>query len=562
MKGTCILVAVLFIVSTFGTSAYPGASEVPEKEKITENMPSLDNISLFINSIPYEVGNINFGMEKNITIELALKTGNINMLLEKNQSWLENAVMDFYTINNINVSSNEMKNFFNKTNALPDGLKKAIALLIYSLNDAILASRNATKNLSSDEINFLRENNETQSDLLSLLKSAIMERMVIFPDAELFSSNADKLSMITQKIEMQKMAKASFSLFQSVRYALPEIEKYSRLYNGTVLEDPAGMIIVGGSGKDAYEGNYSLILDLGGDDSYEIKSDSSRATLILDTSGNDTYHGSIANSFLGINMLFDISGNDFYDSGNYSQSYSCAGISFLLDLNGNDSYRGGNHSQGSANAGGIAILADISGDDSYTAKNYSQGFSNGNSMSILMDISGNDIYNASGHVQGSANAGGIALLLDFLGNDAYISTKNSQGEGEGWANGMKKLSTGILADFSGNDVYRADEFSQGFGQIAGVGILADFSGNDNYFSINSSQACSKFFGIAFLLDIIGNNSYESKSFSKGYEYYGGMSVMADGVGSPLNEKLWEILQYISKNKVAPISTFLGIIEGD
>jgi len=189
MKGTCILVAVLFIVSTFGTSAYPGASEVPEKEKITENMPSLDNISLFINSIPYEVGNINFGMEKNITIELALKTENINMLLEKNQSWLENAVIDFYTINNINVSSNEMKNFFNKTNALPDGLKKAIALLIYSLNDAILASRNATKNLSSDEINFLRENNETQSDLLSLLKSAIMERMVIFPDAELFSSS-------------------------------------------------------------------------------------------------------------------------------------------------------------------------------------------------------------------------------------------------------------------------------------------------------------------------------------------------------------------------------------
>jgi len=179
-----------------------------------------------------------------------------------------------------------------------------------------------------------------------------------------------------------------------------------------------------------------------------------------------------------------------------------------------------------------------------------------------MDISGNDIYNASGHVQGSANAGGIALLLDFLGNDAYISIKNSQGEGEGWANGMKKLSTGILADFSGNDMYRADEFSQGFGQIAGVGILADFSGNDNYFSINSSQACSKFFGIAFLLDIIGNNSYESKSFSKGYEYYGGMSVMADGAGSPLNEKLWEILQYISKNKVAPISTFLGIIEGD
>ena len=562
MKGTCILVAVLFIVSTFGTSAYPGGLEVPEKEKIAENMPSLENISLFINSLPYAVGNINFGMEKNITIELALKTGNTDMLLKKDQPWLENAIMEFYAINNVNVSSDEMKKFFNETNALPDGLKKAIALLIYSLNDATLSSRDATKNLSADEVNFLRENNETQSDLLSLLKSAIMERMAVFPDIGLFSSNADKLSMIIQKIEMQKMARASFSLFQSVRYALPELEKYSHLYNGTLLEDPAEMIIVGGSGKDIYEGNYSLILDLGGDDSYEIKSSSSRATLIVDTSGNDTYHGSIANSFLGISMLFDISGNDFYDCGNYSQSYSCAGISFLLDLDGNDSYRGGNHSQGSANAGGIAILADISGDDSYIAKSYSQGFSNGNSLSVLIDASGNDVYNASEHVQGSANAGGMAILLDFIGNDMYTSTKNSQGEGEGWANGMKKLSTGILADFSGNDIYRADEFSQGFGQIAGVGILADFSGNDNYFSRNSSQACSKFFGIAFLLDMLGNNSYESKSFSKGYEYYGGMSVMTDGIGLSLNEKLWEILQYISKNKVAPISTFLGVIEGE
>jgi len=206
MKGTCILVAVLLIVSTFGTYAYPEGSEVPEKEKIAENMPSLENISLFINSIPYAVGNINFGVEKNITIELALKTGNINMLLEKNQPWLENAVMDFYTINNVNVSSSEMKKFFNETNALPDGLKKAIALLIYSLNDATLSSRDATKNLSADEIDFLRKNNETQSDLLSLLKSAIMERMAVFPNIELFSSNADKLSMITQKIEMQKMS--------------------------------------------------------------------------------------------------------------------------------------------------------------------------------------------------------------------------------------------------------------------------------------------------------------------------------------------------------------------
>ncbi|KAA0004601.1 MAG: hypothetical protein FE043_00080 [Thermoplasmata archaeon] len=558
MKGIYVLMAVLLI--TPYVLGVPAHSEQPSpSERATSGgMPSLENISLFIDAIPYVVGNITFGVEKNITMELAIRTGNTEMLKEKNQPWIENAMLEFYTINRINVSESEMQKFVEKVNALPEGLKNAIALLIYAVNDATLSSRDASKALSEEEIDFMEKNNETKSDLLSLLRSEIMGKMTVFPKLDLFSSNSDKLSAITHKINSQEMAKESLSLFRAVRYALPEMEKYKGNYNGTIIEDPSGGIIVGGSGKNEYEGNYSLIIDLGGDDLYKLKGASRRAALTLDISGNDTYRGKVANSFLGINMLIDISGNDLYDGGNYSLSYSCGGLSLLFDLNGNDAYSSGDHSQGSADAGGMAFLADICGRDSYTAKSFSEGFSNGNSFSALIDISGDDAYNAVNHSQGSADAGGMAFLLDFMGNDRYLATKNSQGEGEGWANGMKKLSAGVLADFSGNDIYRAEEFSQGFGQTAGAGILADFLGNDAYFSKTSSQACSKFFGIAFLMDINGENSYHSKDFSKGYEYSDGISVMFDGTNSS-SSKVWQIMHYISQNKIAPLSTFIGAL---
>ncbi len=561
MKGIYVLVAVLLVMPSI--SGAFGSPNQPENEsKLVKNMPTVENISSFISAVPSLVGNINFGIQKNLTMELVVKTGNVGMVYKKTQPWLEDALIQFYEINGINITNSEILELSNEINLMPKDLRQAIALIIYSLNDATLSCRNATKDLSDDEIKFLKENNETQSDMLSLLKNTITHRMNIFPNLDIFYSKSDKLSIITQKIDTEDMVGASLSLLESVRYALPSIEKYGSMYNnGTVFRDPSGLIIVGGGGEDVYVGNYSLIIDLGGSDVYNVKAAGGerRASLILDVSGNDHYQGGLSNSFMGISMLIDVSGNDFYTSGNWSQSYSCAGVSLMLDLSGDDIYFAGGHSQGCATAAGVAVLADISGNDVYHAGNCSQGFANGNSLSVLADVSGSDVYYSGDYSQGSATSGGIALLLDFLGNDNFYSQKNSQGAGEGFANGMKKISTGILADFSGNDTYRAVEFSQGFGQTAGAGIIADFMGNDKYISKSSSQACSKFFGISFLVDICGNNTYESKSFSGGYESDGGMSMLLDNIPSTFDGKLWELLKYISQNNIKPISSFLGIL---
>jgi len=495
-------------------------------------------------------------------MELVSETGDVDMLYQKNQMWLEDAILQFYGINGMNISTLEIQKFFSKVEMLPNDLQQAIALVIYSLNDATLSSRKATRDISDDEAEFLKSNNETQSDMLSLLKNVITEKMNIFPNLDLFYSESDKLSIITQKVNTEEMVRASLSLVQSVRHALPAIEKYGSTYTGTVLQDPSGLIVVGGGGEDAYTGNHSLIIDLGGSDVYNTGHGNAgvhSASLILDVSGDDHYQGSLANSFMGIDMLIDVSGNDFYSSKDWSQSYACAGVSLMLDLNGDDVYSAGEHSQGCAAAAGISVLADVSGNDVYHAGNYSQGFANGNSFSVLADVSGSDVYTGGTYSQGSATSGGIALLLDFLGGDHYTSVKNSQGAGEGWANGMKRISTGILADFSGDDSYISTEESQGFGQTAGAGILADFLGDDRYDSKSYSQACSKLFGMAFLMDMCGNNTYESKSYSGGYESGGGMSLLLDSISSTFNENMWELLQYISRNDISPISSFFGAV---
>jgi len=561
MKGAYVLIALVLLMSSI-SGAFGSSGDGNSGEQLVKDMPTLENISLFIGAIPSAIGNIDFAVQGNLTMELVSETGDVDMLYQKNQMWLEDAILQFYGINGMNISTLEIQKFFSKVEMLPNDLQQAIALVIYSLNDATLSSRKATRDISDDEAEFLKSNNETQSDMLSLLKNVITEKMNIFPNLDLFYSESDKLSIITQKVNTEEMVRASLSLVQSVRHALPAIEKYGSTYTGTVLQDPSGLIVVGGGGEDAYTGNHSLIIDLGGSDVYNTGHGNAgvhSASLILDVSGDDHYQGSLANSFMGIDMLIDVSGNDFYSSKDWSQSYACAGVSLMLDLNGDDVYSAGEHSQGCAAAAGISVLADVSGNDVYHAGNYSQGFANGNSFSVLADVSGSDVYTGGTYSQGSATSGGIALLLDFLGGDHYTSVKNSQGAGEGWANGMKRISTGILADFSGDDSYISTEESQGFGQTAGAGILADFLGDDRYDSKSYSQACSKLFGMAFLMDMCGNNTYESKSYSGGYESGGGMSLLLDSISSTFNENMWELLQYISRNDISPISSFFGAV---
>jgi len=82
-------------------------------------------------------------------------------------------------------------------------------------------------------------------------------------------------------------------------------------------------IAVGGKGKNIYTGHFDFIIDLGGDDVYNI-----------DRETSDLFKNNFS-------CIIDLSGNDYYTSGsNYSLAGSVFSSGFIFDKEGDDTYKG------------------------------------------------------------------------------------------------------------------------------------------------------------------------------------------------------------------------------
>ncbi|MFO8133050.1 MAG: hypothetical protein R6U10_03840 [Thermoplasmatota archaeon] len=554
MKKVCVAVILLLLLAPLAhTTGQSGGTATSPNSQLGE-MPSLANISSFIHVLPAGIDTFTRQPAVNITMALGQATGNVDMLLSSNQTWLEDAVATFYRLHDISVSRSQQDRFFQQTAAMPDELRQAIALLLVALNNATVLARQATQQLSDADREFLRQHNQSETELGEMIRNMLGRQFNILPDFSLFKSNTSTLFAIIEKIDTEKLVEGSLHMLRAVRIAMPVIAGYTG-YNHT-LRDPSGRICIGGAGNDTYTGNVSLVVDVGGDDIY-TPCEVGEATLRIDVDGNDHYLGSAASSFLGIGMLYDVAGDDVYDTDSWSQSYACGGITVLIDGAGRDSYTGGSYAQACAHAGGIAVLLDIGGSDVYRAGNHSQACSNANGIALLLDVTGDDSYTGGSYVQGSATAGGIALLLDCLGDDVYASAANAQGAGEGWAAGLTKVSTGLMIDVAGNDRYRATSRAQGYGIYAGVGCLTDLLGDDDYRASRSSQSYGTLFGIAMLMDFEGGNSYRQDTPSPG-EREGGTSIKIDDVSSLPSETLLSLLGYIRDHDIMPLSSFLEL----
>ncbi len=321
---------------------------------------------------------------------------------------------------------------------------------------------------------------------------------------------------------------------------------------------PQGRCVIGGKGPNRYYGDFAFILDIGGDDIYELppcKPGDFR--FVADVSGNDIYRGSqSAGSGVGcVDVLVDCSGNDVYQGSRWSQGAGCLGVGILADYGGDDIYSSHWCSQGAAFLG-IGLLYDHSGSDHYMADVYSQGFAYAKGFGMLLERSGNDAYRAGwkypddrwpnrAHVSmsqgfgfgmrpwstGIGTDGGIGLLSDMQGDDTYDADYFSQG-GSYW------YGLGILHDRQGADRYNAGQYSQGsgihlsFGALLddggddsydgyawleqgnahdwSSGCLEDWEGNDTYRSSGASQGCGFFVSFAYLLDSHGDDRYYCK----------------------------------------------------
>ncbi len=327
-------------------------------------------------------------------------------------------------------------------------------------------------------------------------------------------------------------------------------------------ETPLGQVVVGGQGEDSYpEGEYLLILDLGGDDSYAggaaVRSFERPASVLIDLAGDDRYESttsqspSWAGAMLGSAFLVDLAGNDSYIGRDLSQGAGMYGVGGLLDLAGDDQYTCHKLGQG-AGYFGVGVLSDCAGKDRYTCLTTSQGYGFVRGLGLLLDSDGDDVYvaddenieepspqskehNASlsqgfgfglraDYTDGHSLCGGVGLLLDKAGNDKYSCGVFGQGAGYWYG-------TGLLVDGAGDDEYQGVWYVQAAGAHFAIGGLVDEQGRDTYrASHNMAQGAGHDFSVGYFVDAAGNDTYHAPNLSLGGGNANGLGFFHDVAG--------------------------------
>jgi len=315
----------------------------------------------------------------------------------------------------------------------------------------------------------------------------------------------------------------------------------------TYLGKQAGWKI-GGPGDDYYKGDYSFILDFGGNDRYDLSYDPEKPhdVTIIDLGGDDIYNARtdfvLGSGCLGVGLLFDMDGHDIYNGKSFSCGSGFFGLGLLYDAAGHDRYNGLTHSQG-AGSFGIGAIIDKGGSDIYSCAVFSQGFGFVEGFGIIVDILGNDNYIAGNRYKDILRyddhyltlsqgfgygirpglSGGIGSIVDYAGNDNYISDIFGQGASYWWA-------LGVIYDRSGNDQYISFQYAQGSGTHMSLGYLQDDSGSDFYRGKGLMQGVGHDYGCGFIYDRDGNDIYQADDLSQGAGSANGIGILIDSRG--------------------------------
>jgi len=316
-------------------------------------------------------------------------------------------------------------------------------------------------------------------------------------------------------------------------------------------------IVIGGLGSDVYRGNYDLIIDPGGNDSYYLSYDPlhPHATIVADFSGDDVYAAetdfALACGAFSMSLLIDYEGDDIYRGGSFSLGAGYFGVGILWDKEGNDSYIGDTFTQG-AGTFGLGLLIDSDGSDTYSGNLFCQGFGFVNGVGGIIDNDGNDNYivqpkygdyiryedhyislsQGFGYGIRPWLSGGWGFIFDYSGNDNYVSDIFGQGASYWW-------SLGMLYDGSGNDQYISHQYAQGNGTHMSLGILRDDAGNDIYRAYGVSQGCGHDYSLGWLQDRGGDDLYATYDLGHGAGQANGMGLLTDLTG---NDRYYVVLK--------------------
>lgn len=414
--------------------------------------------------------------------------------------------------------------------ALPPPLRKAVAQFLFAVPDILHYRQIALLNPVADlqfEIDdiyqhvvryfvqtyFVRAGQDPSIEQILLLES-LMDTV----DFPLLNAGATLATIATQELQQQLSELDDTDLAGRYTYRL-----------GT----PLGRVVLSDGDSQHYgAGQYLLIVDVGGDDTYQggaATIDLSHGiSVTVDLAGDDVYlqatepeiqtqlvqqpeHSPIDDrfppipafgaGFFGYGLLIDVQGNDRYDNPALGQGVGVFGTGILYDVQGNDHYEGTTNLQGSGSFG-TGLLIDGEGDDRYALYTFGQGFGSTKGFGLLLDRQGNDRY--IGLEEGRPNGGPF-------GADRYIHMAQGAGfgrrsdfvDGHSWAGGI-----GMLVDGAGDDDYACEIYGQGTAYWYALGLLIDKSGNDRHHGGGYTLGGSPHFAIGIYQDDAGNDTYE------------------------------------------------------
>ncbi len=225
-----------------------------------------------------------------------------------------------------------------------------------------------------------------------------------------------------------------------------------------------------------------IILDRAGNDTYTNTGPNSGWSqgvgfygigLIIDREGRDVYHAEKLSQGVGgprgFGAIIDGGGNDLYRANgpNYGSAYGTPGVYLGMSQGFGFGVRG-------YAAGGVGVVDDMSGNDQYIAGEFSQGGGYYFGLGMIRDHAGHDIYHANRYGQAFAAHQAAGILIDDEGDDTYWSmTAASQ-------SGVWDESVTLLLDKAGNDSYRCDGLGIGAASMQAIGIFIDLEGDDRY----------------------------------------------------------------------------------
>ncbi len=347
-----------------------------------------------------------------------------------------------------------------------------------------------------------------------------------------------------------------------------------------IVETKGGRIGVGTMGDDMWNGEFTMLIDPGGNDYYgECRIGAAHGTAdrafgyFADLGGNDYYDCggtdiTLGAAVLGIAAFFDLGqGNDRYVGGAMTMGAAAGGVALFYDDGGTDKYDGKSYTQGAAGFGVGIMIDDSTGEppnvptdietseelvnagfdnDYYTAYVNAQAFSRTLGVAVCSNKRGNEVYHAGGvylHAplfadryqsfsQGFAigernidYAGGIAYIIDYAGNDRYLGDIYNQGVGY-W------YSAGLLWDGAGNDSYEMTQYGQGSGIHLAVGGVIDGAGSDTYVMHSGlGQGGSHDYAASIMHDRGGDDHYMGMTSCNGTGLTNSVGLFIDRAGN-------------------------------